>query len=541
MYRLLIVDDEEIITDSLYDVFSSLLPDELDVCKAYSGIEAIEWMIRTRIDIVLTDIAMPGLNGLELINKIQDYWPRCKVIFLTGHNNFDYIYKAFQMNDVRYLLKTEGYDKVTETVKEVLDEIKKSHRDNLLIEQTKEQKYAYEMMAQGDFMRHLIHKSQSVCANRTLLRSEFEQLNISLEPNYPIYFVLGRLDYPKEKSYTQRSTILSSVRSIWERQLSMQVNHIGVVDRYGDILWFIQPQKKPITGQQDLIKYLEGTLELIQEECLDSIGVHLQFTISKEIENWKSISFHYDRLRQLQQLKMGTGFPGIMKEIEDTISSAKKSVNAKQKVDILTAHLEANRVEEFFEEFHEIRTAALNGEYHQMVESYYAVALVLYSYISHYGWYEKILHQDKLFRIDEHLSLNKGFQYLEQISYDLFQIKKTEERNRATRVIDNICEYIEKHLNEDLSLVRLAEVHYFNPSYLSYFFKQERGINISEYIDTCRITKAKELLMEGDLKVREVSIQVGYQSAHSFTRFFKKMTGFTPKEYRENLQQANSS
>ncbi len=84
MYRLLIVDDEEIITDSLYDVFCSLLPDELDVCKAYSGTEAIEWMSRTRIDIVLTDISMPGLNGLELIERIQGYWPRCKVIFFNG-------------------------------------------------------------------------------------------------------------------------------------------------------------------------------------------------------------------------------------------------------------------------------------------------------------------------------------------------------------------------------------------------------------------------------------------------------------------------
>ncbi len=124
----------------------------------------------------------------------------------------------------------------------------------------------------------------------------------------------------------------------------------------------------------------------------------------------------------------------------------------------------------FFAEFKEVRIAAINGDYHQLVEAYFAIALVLYSYISQYGWYECIPHHDKLFKMDEHTSLNNGFQYLEQVAYDLFHIKQRDDRNRATKVIDNICDYIETNLDEDLSLVRLAEIHYFNPSYLSYFF-----------------------------------------------------------------------
>ncbi len=190
--------------------------------------------------------------------------------------------------------------------------LKKSHLDNLLLKQTKEQKYAYEVMAQGDFMRHLLYKSHTVCANQELLKVEFQQLNISLKPNKAIYFVLGRIDYPKEKSYTERSKILSSVRAIWEHHLSNQLNSIGVVDRYGDILWFIQPHQT--NRQQDLLKYLEGTLELIQEEGLDSVGVNLQFTLSNEIKNWETVSYQYERLRQLQQLKMGIASPKLLKK-----------------------------------------------------------------------------------------------------------------------------------------------------------------------------------------------------------------------------------
>jgi two-component system, response regulator YesN len=107
MYRLLIADDEEIIVNGLYDIFSNLENLELDVYKAYSGEEAIQWLGRTRIDIALTDINMPEIDGLQLLDEIKKRWSWCRVIFLTGHSEFNYAYKAIQYSNVRYLLKTE--------------------------------------------------------------------------------------------------------------------------------------------------------------------------------------------------------------------------------------------------------------------------------------------------------------------------------------------------------------------------------------------------------------------------------------------------
>lgn len=118
---------------------------------------------------------------------------------------------------------------------------------------------------------------------------------------------------------------------------------------------------------------------------------------------------------------------------------------------------------------------------------------------------------------------------------ELVNFKRSNEEERANIVVQSLCNYIKSNLEKDLTLVRLAELHHFNPSYLSRFFKQEMGINLSEYIDDSRIRKAKELLMNQELMVREVALQVGYESAHSFTRLFKKQTGMTPQEYRETL------
>lgn len=235
MYRLLIVDDEDIITDGLYEVFNRYHPERLDVCKAYSAKEALGWMSRTRIDIVLTDIAMPGMNGLELSEEIQKYWPRCRVVFLTGHSEFEYAYRAIQMTNVRYVLKTEGYGKVIDTVQAVLDEMDRARHDSLLLEQSREQLLAYRFMAQGDYMRHLLQNSRVLCRDAGVMVREFGKLDIGLDPAQPVVLVLGRISYPEGRTYTERSEILSSVRMAWDTYFSDRARSMGIIDKHGDL------------------------------------------------------------------------------------------------------------------------------------------------------------------------------------------------------------------------------------------------------------------------------------------------------------------
>ena len=534
MYRLLIVDDEELITDGLYDVFSRLMPEQLDVYKAYSGKEALEWMARTRIDIILTDISMPGLSGLELIERVQTMWPHCRVIFLTGYDYFDYVYQAIQMNDVKYLLKTEGYDKVVETVKEIIAELKQSSLKNQLPELTDQEKHAYELMAQSDFMRHVIQKNNVNESDLENLADEFRNLNIPLKSTENVYLVIGNLTYPKNRTYTERNDILNYVRTYWGQQFSEQIKSVCIVDRYGDLVWLIQTiEDKPFTPQH-LLDFLEGNLEMIQDDCLQLLDLTIQFTISHGPVDWESVARKYEYLRQLQQLKLDTQYPSIIKE-QPHQAETLEIINPIPKMDLLTAHLSANRKEEFFEEFYELVQSVKKESYQQMTKTYYSVALVLYIDISQNQLQTRIEEMEKILKIDEHASLKSSFNYLERVAHQLFSLKKADGQDRASKVIERICHYIENHLDEDLSLVRLAEIHYFNPSYLSHFFKQEQGVNVSEYIDRCRIRMARELLSKSDLKVREVSEKVGYHTAHSFTRFFKKMTGMTPKEYRDSL------
>ncbi|MBW5445228.1 helix-turn-helix domain-containing protein [Cohnella sp. CFH 77786] len=541
MYRLLIVDDEEIITDGLFEVFNRWMPEKLDVCKAYSGKQALNWLARTRIDIVLTDIRMPGMSGLDMVEEIRAYWPRCKIIFLTGYSEFDYAYKAIQMPFVRYLLKTEGYDRVIQTVQAAIDEIQRENQMNAFLQQSREQLHALEFMAQGDYIRHLLQDSQAHCVDQAVLVKEFRKLNIGLDPTVPVVLVLGHLSYPAGASYSERSEILRSSGMLWNSYLSEQTLHIGIVDKYENALWLLQPSE--IAEEKfypHMIRYLEGTLELIQETCLESLGLTISFTISGTACEWTAITRQHERLRQLQQWKIGDGISVIVTDRTDSkdVPGIKEELRISRKAEILEAHLEAGRAEKYFECTEEVmRYVQTRNAVPVTMEAYYTIALVLFACIHRWGLEDRdrFGKYGKLMRLDEHASMKDGFQYLRQIAECIFEIKHANERERASSVIDRICQYIDHHLHDDLSLVRLAEVHNFNPSYLSRFFKQERGINLSEYIDQCRARKAKELLRDSDLKVREVALMVGYDSAHSFTRFFKKTAGLTPQDYRDSI------
>lgn len=128
MYRLLIVDDLPIIVDGLLELFEQTAHLELDVMKAYSGEEALEVLQNHRIDIVISDIKMPGLEGIELLREIKSQWPSCKVIFLTGYNEFHYARSAITYGGFEYILKVESDEKIIESVERAIE---KSRRNTI--------------------------------------------------------------------------------------------------------------------------------------------------------------------------------------------------------------------------------------------------------------------------------------------------------------------------------------------------------------------------------------------------------------------------
>lgn len=158
MYKLLIVDDEKVIADGLSEVFARF-DVELETHKAYSAYEALEIMQRSRIDIVISDIRMPGMDGMQLMEHICRDWPHCKIIFLTGYDDFDYVYQAIQKPGVSYILKTEGYRKVKDMVREAVKQLDDELFMKDMIKQSQDNMQTLETLLQSDYLRYVYERS----------------------------------------------------------------------------------------------------------------------------------------------------------------------------------------------------------------------------------------------------------------------------------------------------------------------------------------------------------------------------------------------
>lgn len=551
MYRLLVVDDEMIIADGLYEVLSNLPQLELDVYKAYSGDEAVRLFDRTRFDIVLTDIRMPGLSGLELLDKIRERWPSCRVIFLTGHNEFSYIYSAFRYEGVSYLLKTEGYEKVIQMVEQAAMDIETELKAEALLQKAQEQLDATRELLQKDYVKGILNEQLGV---QEIHQKQFDELAIPLRADRPVLIMLGRVNsFAGGLSYATKSRQLYRIRLIASQYLSARVLFVDAVTENMDPVWLIQPL--PESGRADgwerVLTFIKGNLELIQSACRESLGEVLSFVLDDSAARWADVAERFSTLNMLMNYRIGQGCGMLLLDkqmIEQELQPPGDGLRSRPllrnaKLSVLADQLEHGQRNDFRAILLECAAglADIDSMHHVPAqELYYSIGLVYLSYMNRWRLVETAatrigLH--KLMQPGEHESWQQAFDYLLHVGDMLFKLQSQEEERRAKDVITIIQKHVQDHLHDpdEISLVRLAELVYFNPSYLSRLFKQVTGQNLSEYISAARMAKAKRLLENPDIKIQDVAELVGYGTATNFTRSFRKATHMTPQEYRASI------
>lgn len=551
MYRLLIVDDEEIITDGLYEVFANLDSVELEVYKAYSGEEALSLLNRIRIDIVLSDICMPGMDGLQLVSHIRQTWPACKVVFLTGHNEFDYIYKAIQYEDVHYILKTEGYGRIIAYIEKLAAEIDRERIEKQSLEKARDQLKQMNSMLQKELLQQLL--TGRVEAKH--VEQQLKELHIPLSAEIPIILAVGRLDDPPEQGFClERSKLLLQINLLADPYLSNHMTKVYVEEDQSCFLWMIQPMlasKDPSRAEdfEGTIRFLSGTIELIQESCREMLRRSVSFVVDDRTVAWEELPNRYTFLKMLIHYRIGEGRGMLLTDRKAAIGHGKMRTwsaegsrrSWQNNIELLKDYLESGHRQQF-----ENILECLTGEFSQaedvfhaqVQQGYYSIALIFLDYINRWELAEKLafsFNYSRLMRLTEHQSWGQAAVFLKELGNHLMLLQESDEKIRACDAVSRVQRHIQEHLDnhDELTLLRLSEMVYFNPSYLSRLFKQETGVNLSDYIWSISIKKAKELLHDPELKIRDAAKGVGYDSSANFSRFFKRFTGQTPQEYRD--------
>ncbi|MBM7569193.1 response regulator transcription factor [Paenibacillus sacheonensis] len=539
MRRILIVDDEMFILNGLCAMVKEANFEDLEVYKAPSSGDALDWLQRTTIDIVLTDICMPGMDGLELQRHIKQRWPRCKVIFLTGHDDFRFAKEAIHFQATDYILKTEGDAPVLEAIRRALSEIEVEFVKDVQFEQAQARFQNALPFLQNDFLEEVL---LGEVESGQQFKRQFVDLKLPLMTTHPILLAIARVDEWMQYTSSDKALLLFAVQNIADEYLNDAVIVKSFIYQKTRIAWMIQPVLYEEGALIDVLGYARGAFERIQQTCRELLKLNLSFALSSGFCDWPSVPARHEALRRAMSRSYGgkgellltdEGFGGLPDAAlkEDSVRRIGKII------DDLFVLIESGQKDEFSRKLKELLDVdILENDTELKLTAAYRLISMFVTFLANEGLLKTMMGSDvmdRFMKLETHKNWEHTVALVAELGENVFSRKETMYKQYGKSVIQRLKQYIDTHLSGDLSLVRLGEVVALNPSYLSRVYKQAAGESLSDTIMTARLASATEWLKKTDDKVQDIAAKVGFESAAYFNRFFKKAVGLTPQEYRE--------
>lgn len=550
MQRMMIVDDEPVILDGLYEFFMKAELADLEIIKVHSADHAIDWLNAVKIDIVLSDICMPGMDGMELIKEIVDRWPRCKVILLTGHDEFNYAHQAIRNPVVvDYLLKTEGMDKIRSAVTRALERIALEDVDQYQTQWFRDKLPRALPQLQQQLLLDILRRTEGI--DRKVLQDEFDAIQLPFRASQLVAPLILRIEAWRDvETASDRSLIRYAVANIAEELFSDKAEVKAVDLDPGTIACFVQPERDnrlQVTEAEQWLKtlrFVHGTMETVQQACSKCLQVSVSVISSDGAVAWPELKYALNRLRLAVYDRPGLGMEKLLRvNVTEAGASLGPMINHNAAAELLLDYVKQRLLE---------GDGDWSGSFCKWVELCGEggpedpfVRLRLLSGISGtllQTLQELGLTEDALSEMDLsamlHFNIHTRWTEVVAFYHTFFEwiiskrsaFRKFDESN----ILSMIHQYIKFHLGDDLSLTRIAQEVSLNPSYLSRWYKRTTGKGISDYILDKKVELSKELLLGTAMKMHEISAQLGFSDQHYFFRFFKKTVGCTPQEFREH-------
>lgn len=532
MYRILIVDDEPMIVEGLSMLFEDQNPWEIEVHKACLATEALQILNRQRIDILLTDIRMPAVSGIELMEKVRANWPDCKILFLTAFEEFEYAYTALKNPGVRFLLKTEGHEAIITAVQDCIEEIENELQEKTLRMRSSEQTGIIRALRIRDFLNRVLHTG-----GEKFSQAQLDEAGVPLQADEPVYLLLGSPISSCEDTLSQMN-ILTELLTTRMGEKARCVPYKGSSQIF---VWFLQANSAMMGAiTQTLPEMLLDELETTEAACKDK----LVFVLARTPCPWEHLFYEYQRLKAILHLQASAGEKLVYIASETSAVPSKETdllrlgEGCKKEIQLLKADLEMGNRQVFSERLGRICEKILEiGSHTQNLAQELAIELNLlflsrFNRIAMEGSSEKMRElAGRLRQVELSTPLSQK-QYL-SLGEAVFEFQSNSTQIQTSDCINRVKTYICGHLGGDLSLSRLAQLSNYNPKYLSDLFRAQTGVNLSDYIADKRLEEAKRLIAQGDMKMKDISAAVGFFSSSYFTRFFKKASGMTPVQYQE--------
>lgn len=534
MQTILIVDDEPNIVEGLASQLQQNYGDRAIVLRAYSGTHALSILRENQVDVVLSDICMPDLDGLSLMEETESLWPRAHFIFLSGFDDFQYIHRASKSPLYRgYLLKMEGDEVVLQKVDQEIRLCEEEARAELEQEEARRQVERMQAFLQRAALESVL-RGGSAWAH---MADRFPHGFSGLETSAPVILILGKV---RQRTVSDTLDMLVKIDRLLALRLT-RFRFVSLLPEEGAPVWLMQ--RGGVLEAADA-SYLYALFESIQQRLAETEGAHVSFVVGSAC-GLAEIAEKYTLVKRIYAF---SAFGQDHLVMADEATFAQRVLGKKSRV--------AGEQLRFSQLLQRLRHTLENGtaeEAHALLEEAFARCprdqaplrpeqlLTLFGLLLQMGremepnWSGESAVRALINQLAHSgaLSRERLQPALDELCAQLCRLRDLRNAHDAQAVVARINRCIEQSVESyDLSLTGLARMIGFNPSYLSRFYRINTGRKLSEQIDAAKLQHAKRLLAGGEL-IKNVAERTGFASPSAFILFFKRNTGMTPGQFCE--------
>ncbi|WP_265446673.1 response regulator transcription factor [Acetivibrio straminisolvens] len=515
------------------------------VCSAKDGIDALNKLNQyNKLDLIISDIDIPKMSGIELLNSIKEYNLSSMIVLLSDADNMAHVKRGMLLGAYDYILKPMDKDKV-------VDVLKKAHEElmNIKIEEEK---------------------------NRNLKKRL--EINLSLSREKILQDLLRGKEFPfQELDYIENEYNISLHRGM----VQVGIIEVGNFDadsreliKSGRFDSLIKEVGKIISDI--LAEFPELKCNMVEMD-IGLIGVILQPVFQKELQDFEDMTadFFERVLKEIKQdanMRATIGIGGAYASLRDVSLSYMGAKAALRHKYILGG----NRVIHIKTDYNEKQNLLYPAEREKMLVEYimagddsalklaenifddiaigtgdnlkriaFAASQLVFNISNfidmQYDFINKLYDFGKFNNVDfsNFSSKDEIKEFFMTFVTELLNVVKEYKPAQSNSLIKKACEYVLSHIDQEITLMTIADYLSISKNYFCSLFKQETGYNFLEYVTKVKMEWAKKLLREGNYKTYEVSEMLGYREASYFSRLFRKYTKLSPAEYKKSFDEQN--
>ncbi len=504
MYKVMIIDDESMIRWGIHDLLDWEQEGFVFCEDGKDGRDGLKKLLDQQPDLALVDIKMPGMSGIELIHAAKEAGYEGSFIILTGYAEFEFAKSAIKLGVKEYLLKPIDEEELKQCVRRIREELCEAEGERLY-------HLANEDIAREELLRRIVLQMET----RQELEEKIRRYQISFgEKILCAAIVTDRdvLEHKEDGRFQEKMKFFLQDQELYNEKMVMD-NQMVLVG-YG-------------LDYKTWVELLYRRNEWVKRR----FGEGLLIAVGHNVNQWYDLCYSYEFARFMLEQEFLFGHYDVLSI--NTIEEWQKNVEcpAPEQIMILIEVGDLDGIKDSVDKFEIYCKKKLMKEMDIKIQIMYNLMTIRNSLEKKYGGLK-----GQVAELMEKLNRSEKLELLMNLYCQILQdmCRQIGSDDSAT-VIKRMYYYMEKNYHQDLKVESFAKMFNYNSNYLGKIFRKEMGDSFNNILDTIRIVNAKRLLLETDLKVYQISEQVGYSNIDYFYLKFKKYVGISPKEYKKEM------